>query len=475
MNTIKKAKRRQGSKGQAIIFIILVLSCLVFVVFWNYDLHRILHVKGIAQNAGDASAVMAARWQGISLNLMGDLNLMHALALVSDNQAAAETITNIQARLSYTGPMVAFMGSQQAAKQNRLFNQDDFTAYLKRHAQRVRFDYPHTTGSDGEPLFPEPYPNAWEEYASMLDALANDGIAAGPDNMRLYSDYSGGHILLNKAFYDAIAGRNWCWFYHNAPGLLELYQNFHPAWWPPLPPIENVPYINSEFFGLGMVKVTTSLDNLVTTETINTVTDRRTLQYQFTPEDLTNSATWYAYGGHLWSEWEAMSMQGDFPMPLAGPVKQEYDYAGADAAIRVRTRATRLTPGAGSRAITNTINWTAAAKPFGYLPGPQRPDAFDLVLPAFHQARLIPVDSLSGAGSGGYDLEWREHIEEHLPEYMEHGPLGHGCRFCRMLEIWENVDFRQTGVNWLEINSQQCVIVPPGPGGGGRGGRRRAH
>lgn len=474
MNIIEKADHRQRKKGQAIIFLILVLSCLVFVVFWNYDLHRILHVKGIAQNAGDASAVMAARWQGISLNLMGDLNLMHALALVSDNQNAAATITNIQARLCYTGPMVAFMGSQQAAKQNRLFNQDDFTSYLRRHAQRVRFDYPHTTGSDGEPLFPEPYPGAWEEYATMLDVLADDGIAAGPDNMRLYSDYTDGHILLNKDFYDAIAGRNWCWFYHHAPGLLELYQNFFPCWWPALPPIENIPYINSEFFGLGMVTITTRLDSIIPEETLNSATLGRGFDHQFEPEHLTNSATWYAYGGHLWSAWEAMSLDGDFPMPLSGPVKPEYDYAGADAAIRVRTRATRLTPGAGGRAITNTINWTAAAKPFGYLPGPQRPDSFSLVLPAFHQARLIPVDSVSGSGSGGYDLEWREHIEDHLPQYMEEGPLGGGCRYCRLLEIWEDVSFRQSGVAWLELNSVQCTIETSGPGGGG-GGRRRGH
>jgi uncharacterized delta-60 repeat protein len=42
-----------------------------------------------------------------------------------------------------------------------------------------------------------------------------------------------GHYLLNRAFYGAIGGQEWCWFYRNAFSLLLDYTAYN--WWPPLP------------------------------------------------------------------------------------------------------------------------------------------------------------------------------------------------------------------------------------------------
>ena len=216
--------------GQTMVFFILVLVILFFIVLWNFDLHKILHVKAVSQNAGDAAALMAARWQGITLNLIGDLNIMHALALSTGDTPAAASITNIQARLCYTGPMIAMMGAQQAAKNNGVYVNDGFTDRLREHARRVRHDYPSRHGPGGSMLFPEPYPGCWTDYADMLDLIVNDGVAAGPDNARLYSDAAGGgHMLLRPDFYEAIAGRSWCWFFRNAPTLLDDYRNFFPC------------------------------------------------------------------------------------------------------------------------------------------------------------------------------------------------------------------------------------------------------
>ena len=55
--TGNRAKRRAG---QTMVFLIVVLVILVFVVLWNFDLHKILYVKGITQNAGDSAALAAA-------------------------------------------------------------------------------------------------------------------------------------------------------------------------------------------------------------------------------------------------------------------------------------------------------------------------------------------------------------------------------------------------------------------------------
>ena len=259
----RRATRPAGRQGQAIIFAIVVVCILFFVVLWNFDLHKILRSKYMSRNGGDAAALMAARWQGIALNLIGDLNLMHALALTVNDLPAADAIVNAQARLCYVGPMVAFMASQQAAKNNGIFQNDEFSRFVRDHAQVVRNTYGAVTSS-GQMLFPEPYPGCWHEYADMLELIANEGIAAAPDNARFYNDFAGGgHYLLMMEFYEAIAGRNWCWFYHHARTLLSDYENFFPCWWPPLPPLPHVNYVNSEIYGLGLRPVFTALSNIV--------------------------------------------------------------------------------------------------------------------------------------------------------------------------------------------------------------------
>jgi hypothetical protein len=104
------------------------------------------------------------------------------------------------------------------------------------------------------------------------------------------------------------------------------------------------------------------------------------------------------------------------------------------------------------------------------------PTAYRLVLPAFSDVRLIPVDTSSAPAAGGFNLAWREHIEQHLPGYMEDGPFStpSSCWYCRQLRSWENVGLRQAGVDWLSVHSDECR-PRGGGGGGGSGGSRRGH
>jgi hypothetical protein len=185
-------------------------------------------------------------------------------------------------------------------------------------------------------------------------------------------------------------------------------------------------------------------------------------------------ATWYLYNNH-WETWNAMSDSGPDRFPITGTVKDQYNYSGADAAVRVEATTSRLTPGHSDTTISNTITWTSAAKPFGYLNETDRPIDYSIVLPAFHDVRLIPVDASSAPSQGGFNLDWRKHIEEHLPVYMEFGPshLSSSCYYCRQLKTWEIPSFRQSGVNWLDYNSNQCTISVSGGGRGG--GTRRGH
>jgi hypothetical protein len=452
------------------IFLIMAVVILSFVAIWNFDLHKIVYVKSLSQNAGDAAALAGARWQGITLNLIGDLNVMQAVALTEGDTNTAATINDLQARLCYVGPMVGLMAAQQAAKNNGVFSNERFTQRVREHAGSVRFDYT-ALGPDGRMLFQEPYTNCWQEYADMITVVADNGVAAGPDNARLYSDYTGGHLLLDMDFYDAIAGEEWCWFFHHAYEVLLNYTDYR--WWPPLP--EAIPQadpMNSEYFGLGLAKRELIGDASVVT-LMNELREDRELSDRVISGGVARvSSVWYCYEGGTWGPWEAMSATGEAQFPATGTVKPQYDYAGADAAARVVTKAARLTPGSPSGKIT----WIAAAKPLGYLEEDEKPTVCRLVLPAFHDIRLIPIDASSAPAGGAFDMDWRDHIEGHLEDYLANGPGGlpPECWYCRQLVTWENPVFRQTGIDWLKKNSDSCRSGGGGRGGRG-GGRRRGH
>jgi hypothetical protein len=188
-------------------------------------------------------------------------------------------------------------------------------------------------------------------------------------------------------------------------------------------------------------------------------------------------STWYCYGSGAWADWTVMNTEGEDPFPATGTVKPRYNYTGADAVTRIEATAVRITPGHRGAEISDTITWTAAAKPFGYLNEVDRPNSCGgLVLPAFREVALIPVDASSAPSGGGYNLAWREHIDQHLPVYKHDGPSESSCYYCRQLLTWENEAFRQAGVLWLSSNSYQCVATGGGgPGGHRGGGTRRGH
>ena len=474
----------RARSGQAVIFLLLVFTVLVFFLLFNVDLHRVIQRKTQAQNAGDAAALAATRWQAATLNLVGELNLMHVLALAAvpvPDRAAVDAITNMQARICFTGPLAGFYASQVVAKNNHIYVDPALTDLLLSHVQTIRTQYANTIDANGEKYYNEPWPGAWNEYADMLEAVCVDGIAVGPDNAQFFAIPSAGHILLSKEFYEAVLGRSWCWFYLYQRGLLESYSSYRD--WPPLPDINPNTYDNSEIYGVGVHPVTEKMKNLFTADTLGTEITRSGLASDGVP-DLNNTnlmdfaETWYMYKRDKWGEWDSIKPAGEFPFPAAGEVRPEYDYAGADVVIRLSAVVDRITPGTGTKQAN--VNWTAAAKAFGYLDSDtekKKPDsAAAFVLPAFRNVRLIPADTASGSNSSTSDVEWMIHVTKHLKPYMEIGTISSGsCSYCRALVNWEPKPFRQEGIDWLKINSYKCKI-PSGGGGGHRGGgSRRGH
>jgi hypothetical protein len=472
MNT----RRTDPRAGQTLIFAVMVLVLLAFAALWMFDLHKTLYVKQKSRNGGDAAALAAARWQGLSLNLVGDLNVLHALAIThglsvgATNFPEADALADLKARIAYAGPMLGFAAAQQAAKNNGLYVNNDFTQFIRDHAHEVRIDYPVRYPIAPYQNTPSP-PTAWDDYASMLGAVADAGIAALPDNMQLYTDFtSREHLLLNPDFYDAIASLDWCWFYFNAYGTLQSYQSWRD--WPPLPIYREPEPMNAEVFGLGLRRSAVlfeapagapgaeaeSLAELMAAL-------REAAGQPIASGVATVETEWLFYRDDKWTAWSELTGP-DFP--FRSTVRPEHDYAGADAAVRIEGGIDRVTPGLE----TDVITWSAAAKPLGALEGPVRPNQYGLVLPAFDTVRLVPIDA-SSAPAPGSRPGWATHVYQHVPAYVARGPsaLVAGCWYCARLQSWEQSAFRNAGLQWLSQNSATCS-QSGGPGGGGGGGRR---
>ncbi|MBP5511596.1 MAG: hypothetical protein J6Z49_11820 [Kiritimatiellae bacterium] len=471
---------RRGNSGQAVVFILMALVILVFLLLFQVDLHRIIQRKGQTRNAGDASVLAAARWQGATLNLIGDLNLVHALALATGSEEAAAAATNMQTRLAFTGPLAGLYAAQVLAKNNGMRVDAGMSQILFDHASTIRNLYAAST-EDGDMYFPEPWPGAWAEYADLLRLIADSGIAAGPDNMQTYTDPGAGHLLFTKDFYHAVMGHGWCWFKFHAPSLLTGYNSFHD--WPPLPDSDRNDYWNAEVFPLHVHPSVRRMRMLFTPQELaGYAQDAGHAEANASLLAATNlmerAEVWFFYNNADWGEWKAIKPDGEDNFPITGPVREEYDTAGADAAIRVSAPVSRLTPniadGGGERVL-----WTAAAKPFGYLDTQTGRDkvtaAAGFVLPAFRHVRLVPIDAVSNADASSSDVEWVAHVRSHLKRYLQDGPsgTGGGCRYCSALALWENDSFRREGADWLEEYGGTCRRPAHGPGHGG--GSRRGH
>ena len=476
---------RARKSGQIVLVLAFMLLGLLLLALVSVDAFLSSHRKNRLQNAGDAAALAAARWQGITLNAIGALNLakIDALCKVGDpsyNPAAwhaatnvCERITALQERLAFAGPLMGFYAAQHAALKNGLDEPDRDMAELVSEAASRAAMLPGT----------ELWPEKASDYADMLHGVSRDGIFAGADNAQYYNFAAqANHPLYSRAFYEAVDGADWCWFYLHG-GMLDLLKNF--SGWDEIPFGGTGSPQNPEFFGTGVHFVRGALAALsgnwteqqtraAVLELANrsrcpNVTDFSLLQCGV----LTNPhLSWVAYGSD-WHAWNRMHISDEARLPLISDVKDEYNVQGAFAAARVRQVFRPFTPGVSSR-----VNvWTAAAKPFGSIDDSTTVTwngEFPLVAPAFTDVRLVMLGAFNEGSMGMSDLEWVTHTRDHIqpPDSVTHV---NGCRYCAILKKWESRDFRAAGVAWIEEYGEDQCRRPTGGGGPRGGGTRHAH
>ena len=454
-------------KGQVALYLVMALVAITLLAVMNVSVFLAVRARNRTMNAGDSVALAVARHQGELLNRIGADNIAHLKAVVAGDAEACAEIAERQARTCFLGPLEGIRIGNEIAQENGAEECDEFLDVFKQHVIDIR------TGYEALPeQYPEPWEGAWEEYAQRLELAIGGGLWAAPDNVD-FIDAEGGHLLLNFQFYNAVAGRNWCWFHFNAPGALDSYSGFRD--WGPLPTADDETRrrrcCNSEIYSLHLEARSGSALMLFGKDMILRLAGCTEEELEKSPLARDASQVWYFYGGELWRTWWEIDPDGEWEFPVVGTVKREYDVRGCAACCRVRMEIPDLL----GTASEHRSNWTAAAKPFGTVQ-----DEFGevsvvtahrgLVTPAFDEVRLVPWDSVGGRDTERPNLDMLTHVRKHLPRYLCDGPAGTspGCYYCKQLLDWENSILRMQGREWLKYNSKSCVrSISPGSAHGG--------
>ena len=460
----------KARRGQVAVYLVLVLVVICFLMLMNVGAYLAVSSKNKVMNSGDAAALAVAKHQGELLNRIGDLNIDHLKAAIAEDEMLCREIETEQMEISLLKPVEGITKGNDAAKKNGAERSDRMLDILKQHVSDIKNYYVNNPN-----LYPEAYEGAWEAYAKKIEDTIGDGLYAGPDNME-FLDAWGGHTLLTKNFYNAISGRNWCWFYFNS-GILDLYSSFRD--WAPLPSSEaevrRRRCVNSEIYSLHLKVSTGSAIALLGTNLIKRLTGASMEEIAEAKMLKDPTHKWFFYDESYWRKWTEID-PSDGGFPVMGSVKQEYDVRGCAAVCRTERGFVDLIGGGNRRA-----DWSGAAKPFGTVEDEDGETtvvtalAGGFVVSAFTDVRLVPVDAVGGSDLSTADAEWIEHVKKHLRGYLQRGPSGvFGCWYCQQLAKWEQASFREEGKLWLKYHSGECARYSS-HGSSGRGGTSRGH
>ena len=417
---IKPSDKRE--QGQTLIVAVLAIIVIFIAALFLFDLQSIIRVKVKTQTAADAAALAGAKSQVKSLNLIGEINIIKACTvLVSDFagghdtedelEAASDNLTEMQARITFVGPLLGIGAAQQAAKNNGMIAYYTLSRDMNDYLNNVRDDTIYGNEEVFKPVI-EGY--RWREpYIEMLQVLESQGMVAAPQTYTA----SFNDMFSDSSLYSAIMTNFWC--HDGLRRLLKDDSNFVGPWWHGL--VGSVRFIEESELMPLYVRYSSGtatfndaghyLDLLAADRKLK-VSD---LYDTDEPEDRDNINTpipymrWCSYDfrwyteipGNHWTE-------GSRCLYLRRGIRDEYIYGGAYSAFRCVVNEASWLSGSynvhnisnkrgvitASESIPPEVEATAAAKPLGYLEfngSRVPPNSIAMILPVFHSARLTPT------------------------------------------------------------------------------------
>lgn len=462
-------------RGQVAVYLALVLVVICVLVVMNVSAFLAVRAKNRTMNAGDAAALAVARYQGELLNGIGAMNVEHLKAALANDEDKCVEIMERQLRSCFLDPLKGIEIGSRIARENgagtyaQEWKDDKWKIFMREHVSDIRNLYVNNPEA-----YPEPWEGAWQEYAAELERQIAPKLFAWPDNAE-FANLPQSFPLGLQDFYQAIAGRAWCWFKFNGLWLLDR-DSAHM----PLPDFSSFDaYCNSEIYPLHLRFE--SLPEELDEEWVNIIKKVADCsEADIAASTLLTNATqrwaFYDYRWNAWSTYEGIAFNAD-EFPIVGDVRKEYDVLGCAALCRVMSGAPDLFAEDGHCV---AVDWTAGAKPFGTTE-PVDGGGVDVVttlrrfvVPSFETTALVPVDSVGGRDLHTADAEWMTHLSHHLPSSPHYDAYDRvGCWYCAQLKAWDRPLFRQQGQTWLKYNSSSCVR--PTGSGYARGGTAHGH
>jgi putative Flp pilus-assembly TadE/G-like protein len=224
-----KIKQKSAEHGQVLILVVIVMLILTLAILFMFDLQTIVRGKMKLETGEQAAALTAAKWQKESLNLIGELNMVKACGILIDLEvhttsndpalsaaendaleivSASACITEMQARISFIGPLVGLGAAQQAAKNNGMSVNAGLASETSQYIEKIRVD-PRYTPEGGVPDYISGY--HWREpYISMLTEIMAHGMAIRPNGRFPGLEGVDPRWLTSETLYSAINNRLWC-------------------------------------------------------------------------------------------------------------------------------------------------------------------------------------------------------------------------------------------------------------------------
>ncbi|MDD5699496.1 MAG: pilus assembly protein TadG-related protein [Victivallaceae bacterium] len=244
----KRKKRRET--GQVLIFAVVILIILLIAAVFLFDLHSIIRAKIKLDTAEQAAALAAGRWQMRSLNLIGEINLIKAadtllsddvIPTVGDDDAAKiasadKTLTEMQSRISFCGPLIAFGAAQQAAKNNGIntyasdSSGDLKTVYSDLNNYLDKLDPSSEYYNYGDIAEYLNYYKWREPYVAMLKLILSQGLAVRPNGRFPGIESVDPPWLDDETLYSAILNKTWC--NPNLNAIVKYIDSYwNGKWW----------------------------------------------------------------------------------------------------------------------------------------------------------------------------------------------------------------------------------------------------
>jgi Flp pilus assembly protein TadG len=431
-------KSRRGKSGQVAVFLVLLLAGLALLFALNIDIFISSRSKTRLQNAADASAIMMAKWQGIALNLIGELNLAHLAAVCQSNENAVAGIVELQRKIAFIAPTVGLDNANRIACNNGVGQSWEMKSIMGMVAA-------HTP----------------DDYRRMLEEVMRTPVRIGIDNAA-FIRAGIQDPRLDPDFYEAVKSRNFAELCRRFGGCRHHLPDI-PGGVPDLEEVLN-PGVNPYFGnpgigwenGSGYIAYAYDFETLARECGVDAITADGIISCA----NLLSAYPWCVLDRNEWREWTEFDYS---TFPSVAPVKDEYYVSGGSTTVRVEGEVA-LAAAAG---VTNAIAGKSAAKVFGSYRGRRLTDAPGrLVVPAFSFVRLVPY---APGAAGRYGMASLDHVRSLMG--LLGTSSGNGMNDYRnLLEFYRSNEFRDVAEKWYSSHAHDEVCCPPQPPGGEKAG-----